>query len=450
MIAVVLAALLVAAPQAPAPTSQAPAATDSLVRVFVDCPNYVPGCDFDYLRTELTWVDYVRDRESADVHALATALETGGGGWEYTIALIGRGRWAGRVDTLRFTAPGTATYDEQRHGFAQNLSLALARYTIQTSAAPRLTISYRAPTAAAQRVAARTRDRWNFWVFQLRFNTNGYGQKCCHSAYQSGNVSADRTTPQWKFRMSARYGESISRFTYPTPVYDSLGNLVFDTSGAVAYKDTTESSFNRDYNGSISLVRSLSQHWSARILGQLYSSTSDNIRHQIDVGPAIEYNFFPYSQSTRRQLTAQLGVGMRDNAYDTLTLYDKTHERRPTANVSLSLDITQPWGNGSISAGHTAFLDNRQLNNTYLSAYGNIRLIRGLSLNLYAFRANVRDQIYLRKQGSSAHDVLLQRRAVETNYRYSFSFGISYRFGSTNNNTVNPRFGGGGGMFFFN
>ena len=53
---------------------------DSALRVLFDCPNYGPGCDFDFLRTEITWVNWVRDREAADVHALITTQQTGGGG----------------------------------------------------------------------------------------------------------------------------------------------------------------------------------------------------------------------------------------------------------------------------------------------------------------------------------------------------------------------------------
>ena len=45
--------------------------------------------------------------------------------------------------------------------------------------------------------------------------------------------------------------------------------------------------------------------------------------------------------------------------------------------------------------------------------------------------------------------MLLQRRQLETSYRYFASAGLSYTFGSIYNNIVNPRFGGNGGFFFF-
>src|SRR6266550_6244723 len=61
-------------------------AQDSAVRVFLDCPDSF--CDFDYYRTEITFVNWVRDRQFAQMHVLVTAQQTGGG-QEYTLAFIG-------------------------------------------------------------------------------------------------------------------------------------------------------------------------------------------------------------------------------------------------------------------------------------------------------------------------------------------------------------------------
>src|SRR5256885_10726292 len=71
------------------PADSGTALQDSAPRVFFDCPMYLPGCDFDFVRTEITWVNWVRNREDADVHVLVTTQPTGGGGSEYTLSLIG-------------------------------------------------------------------------------------------------------------------------------------------------------------------------------------------------------------------------------------------------------------------------------------------------------------------------------------------------------------------------
>ena len=46
--------------------------------MFLDCN----GCYLDFLRTEVAFVDYGRDRTEADVHLLITRAETGGGSIE--------------------------------------------------------------------------------------------------------------------------------------------------------------------------------------------------------------------------------------------------------------------------------------------------------------------------------------------------------------------------------
>ena len=69
----------------------------ALLRIFLDCNR----CDGEYMRQEITFVDYMRDRRDADVHVLVTTQETGGGGTEYTLKFIGLGSFAGVDQTLR-------------------------------------------------------------------------------------------------------------------------------------------------------------------------------------------------------------------------------------------------------------------------------------------------------------------------------------------------------------
>ena len=62
---------------------------DRPLRVFFDCRS--GGCDQEFFRRELTWIDHVRDQKDADVHVLVTGQGTGGGGTEYTLRFIGHG-----------------------------------------------------------------------------------------------------------------------------------------------------------------------------------------------------------------------------------------------------------------------------------------------------------------------------------------------------------------------
>ena len=69
---------------AQAALAQVDVASSDALRVFLDCGR----CDQDFMRTEITFVDFVRDRHDAQVHVLVTMQATGGG-TEYSMAFIG-------------------------------------------------------------------------------------------------------------------------------------------------------------------------------------------------------------------------------------------------------------------------------------------------------------------------------------------------------------------------
>src|SRR3989441_9099960 len=115
---------------------------DSAVRVFLDCPDTF--CDFDYYRTEITFVNWVRDRQFAQVHILVTTQPTGGG-QEYTLSFIGLERFAGAVDTLRWTSRAEDTQDERRKGFARTRRLRPVRFVARKPVAPPLGNTHNPP-----------------------------------------------------------------------------------------------------------------------------------------------------------------------------------------------------------------------------------------------------------------------------------------------------------------
>src|SRR5688572_27245869 len=79
-------------------SAQTPAPTDALPRAFRDCQ--ANACDDDFLLTELTWLNFVRERTLAIVHVLATSQSTGSGGTELTVAFIGLGSMSAKVDPI--------------------------------------------------------------------------------------------------------------------------------------------------------------------------------------------------------------------------------------------------------------------------------------------------------------------------------------------------------------
>jgi len=128
-------ALAAAAPAA----AQTPAApTPGPVRLYIDC-SY--ACDEAFLKREISYVDYMRDRRDADVHLLVTTRQTGSGGTEYTLKFIGLGRFAGVEQTLLHASSATATSDERRNALADLIKQGLVRYVSESSAGRRLKIT---------------------------------------------------------------------------------------------------------------------------------------------------------------------------------------------------------------------------------------------------------------------------------------------------------------------
>ena len=76
-----------------------------------------------------------------------------------------------------------------------------------------------------------------------------------------------------------------------------------------------------------------------------------------------------------------------------------------------------------------------------------VRIIRGLFLNVNGSTSLIRDQLYLPKEDLSDAEILVRRRQLATDYEYRFSVGITYFFGSIFNNIVNSRFAGSSGGF---
>ena len=87
-----------------------------------------------------------------------------------------------------------------------------------------------------------------------------------------------------------------------------------------------------------------------------------------------------------------------------------------------------------------SFFNDLSKYSTSVSGNLSFRVVRGLSLNVNASTSLVRDQLHLAKADLSDEEILLERRQLATDSRYSISFGFSYTFGSIFNNVVNPRF----------
>jgi hypothetical protein len=404
--------------------------TTSALRVFIDC-GY---CDLDFIRTEMPWVDYMRDRADAQVHILVTQEGTGGGGSRFTLNFIGLKEFASRSDTLRYTASANDSQDDTRRGLTRSIQIGILPFIANTAAARKIRISLNpAATGGAGGPAAGaggpSHDPWNFWTFRLGVSGYGQGQSRSKSANYSGDITASRITESWKISLSADRSENDQTFTIPDS--DST--------------EHTEKFVSKSGSLSELIVRSIGGNFSAGLQSSISTSTFGNTSRSVSIMPAVEYDFFPYKESNRRMLTLKYAVGVRSFEYRDTTIYFKTAETHPAQSLNLGYNTQERWGSVSVSASYSQYLHDRSFYNAGIFASADVRLFKGFSFNVGGDYSRVHDQLGLKKETASLQDILLQQRELKTNYSYFLSAGISYRFGSIFNNIVNPRFGGGGG-----
>jgi hypothetical protein len=427
-------AILLAAGAGPVAAQVDSAAGDGVLNLFFDCQT--GGCqDLDFFRREIPVVNWVRDREVSDLHVLVTSQVTGGGGRLYTMAFIGRRALTGDDQELTVSTSGDATTDDQRQAVAARLKLGVVHYLAGTAAADQIVVSIGAQQAAGSGPGGppgpqSVDDPWDFWVFRVGGNANLQGESSFKSSNYSGNVSANRTTEAWKFNVSGRYSRSRSEFEV--------------SSGAPPVVRLIE-----DWNASSLLVKSLTPKWSVGLRAGTGRSTRLNEDLRWDVAPGIEYNFVPYSESSRRAFTLQALMNVRHFDYKEETVYFRTSETRFAPSLTFSMNQIQPWGSVSLSVNASQYLHDPDLYQVGLNGSFSVRLFQGFSVNMFGFYGLVRDQLFLPAGAASTEDVLLRQRQLETSFNYVTQIGFSYRFGSIFNNVVNPRFGGGGGQVIF-
>jgi len=379
-------------------------------KVFLDCR----GCDRDYFRDEITYINYVRDRKDADIHVLVTDQSTGSGGREYTFAFIGLNEYAGLDNTLTYSSGPSDTGDEIRKGQIEVMRRGIFPYVVKTPIANYIYLSFRQklePTAV--------KDPWNFWVFSISGDLRLSGESSRSSRSLDVNISANRITPDWKIRLGLS-GDFDKR------IYD--------------YDEYIES-ISEAKNATSMVVKSINDHWSVGGWVEAESNTYSNLDLFFTVAPAVEYNIWPYSESTRRQLRFLYKIGYNHANYIEETVYDKMSETLFNQSLTVTFEVREPWGNASTALEGSHYFHDFSINRLRLSGSLDFRVFKGLSVDIYGRYDLVHDQLSLPWGYASLDEVLLSRKELLTAYDYSISVGLRYTFGSVYSNVVNPRFG---------
>ncbi|PKP35363.1 MAG: hypothetical protein CVU00_02865 [Bacteroidetes bacterium HGW-Bacteroidetes-17] len=369
----------------------------------------------DYIRKEITFVNYVRDINDASIYIISSSQATGSGGRETTYFLTGQHEYAGMNDTISTVSSPDDTEEILRMRQVNILKMGLMRFVVKTPLAKHININFTQPLSDEVSI-----DKWDSWVFRTRINGYLIGQKSYNSSNVYGSFSTSRVTSDWKMRYNLNFSHSSDKFEIDDEIIKST---------------------NKSKSFSTLVVKSLNDHWSFGGTARIGSSSYSNEDIASELLPSIEYDIFPYSESTRRQLRILYSIGAYHYQYTDTTIYNKTKESMLGHQLSAAYEVVQKWGSVEMSMRWKNYFFDWKMNNLMLEGFINLRVAKGLTFDVGGYYELIHDQLSLVKGGATSDEILLRRKELETGYSFFVQFGISYTFGSIYNNVVNPRFG---------
>jgi hypothetical protein len=386
---------------------------ESKLNVFLNC-NF---CDQSYIKQNLEHAEFVRDQNYADVYLFFTNQRNGSGGRVYEIDIVGQNKFKEFKDKIIFSTNSNNTSDEVRALMLKNIRLGLIRYWVKEGLQDKISISIK---RSKPEELVKEKDPWNNWIFELEARGNFNGHETYSKRNLNFNTSARRITEKNKFIFRLRYGndESIYKFDgNPDQVYN-----------------------NSNKNITLYNVFSINSHWSAGIFSWAGCSDYSNKDLYITLAPAIEYNFFDYKESFKKQITLAYRLGYNYTNYTETTVFGKNDEYLWNHSLSLKASVRQVWGNINGSVRYESYLHDTALNQFSFNLGARVRLFKGFSFNVGGNYNITNNQINLPAGNLTVEEILLQQQQIKSGYNYRFNIGFSYTFGSMFNTVVNPRF----------
>ena len=231
-------------------------------------------------------------------------------------------------------------------------------YVLHTAVADRLKISFEEQERTKS--LQNQKDPWNNWVFEIY--AGGYAEEEASKGRLDVRYGfyATRVTEDWKIRARPYFNHNVRRFESS----DAKIRSVSKRHGFEGY-----------------LIRSLTDHWSTGLFGDILSSTFSNMDLRVELAPAVEYSLFPYSMSSRKEITFRfLLLGGYYN-YIEETLFDKNKEFLYRQAFSATVRFEQPWGSVSSELEGSHFLHDLQKNRLEFSSRIRLRVVKGLQID---------------------------------------------------------------------
>ena len=379
------------------------------LKVFMDC-----RCDINYIRQEIPFINYVRDVAIAQVYILVTNQNTASGGNQYTFSFQGLAEFKGINDTLVLTTLPDETSAMIREGQVNVLKIGLMRYIAHTPMRKEIDIRYTEGLQTEEVI-----DKWNNWVIDLQTSPRFNSEESYSTLNLFNSINISKVTPDIKLEID--FDHSYNKQKYKE---DEEENTYIRQSEAV----------------DILFVRSLGEHWSAGLTWGLGGSTQANYSSNHEVMPAIEYDLYPYSKATHKQLRFLYSAGYQGSNYIDTTIYNLTNEHRFKQILRIGYQVQEKWGSINLSLSGSNYFHDFSKNSIEVDGFIRIRLFKGLSMSVNGEAAYINDRLNQRKGELTEAERLLRLKQQATSFEVGASLSINYTFGSIYSNVVNPRF----------
>jgi len=393
---------------------------DIAPNVYLDCNRR--NVDINYIKEEITFVNYVRSRQTADIHLIITSRRTGSGGREYDLKFIGLKDYKNKDTELKYYSASTDTKDKIRKGLVKKIKQGFITYISDTPLSDYISISYgggKEKTSQQQ-----PKDKWNHWSFRIGLRGDLDYEEQSKGYEYSLSASANRITDLSKITLWGFYRKEKTTYT----IEEDDGT----TSDYIS--ETVRNMFYTSY------IRSIDSHLSVGGFFDIYSSTYDNAEIYYTLGAGVEYNVFPYKDYTKRELRAQYKIEFTHRNYFEETIFSKLRESLFRQELQVILAIKEPWGTAAMQLSGLTYFYDFSKNKFRADIEFSMNVFQGLSFDINGNYSRVRDQLSLPKTGASKEEVLMEVKELQTGYNFSVRVGLSFRFGSIYSNIVNPRF----------
>ena len=396
------------------------------IKVFLDCQNYQLNCFEDYIRTEIPFVEFVRDRKLSNVHLLPTYQSTASNGLRVSLIVIGQEIFKNRNDTLNFMRVMNESDSEYRTKLLNHIRAALIPYLAKTNQLDLISIAAiktNKDSLATLRKESDQKDKWNYWVYNSGISGFIYGDNNYNSTNLSIDFSASRTTEKLKTNISINNNIDVNRYS-------------FEENG----EKKTATNTQRNYSLNANIIKSINSHWSYGGFLQINNSLYQNYQLQVYPSAGLEYNFLPYSKYNVKYVVVRYIYGVQLNNYYKTTIFEKLNENLAEQSLGLYSNSVQKWGSIYASLTWQNLMKDFKRNSINFGLSNTIRLTKGLNLSFDIKYSSIKNQVNLEKGDASFEDILIRRRQLATSYSFYMGTRITFAFGSIYNNVVNPRF----------